>query len=149
MAKHFRKECECGAVISQCKCISEHKTVETITHTEHLDRIHLRQEADGAELTEQIPDMVIEEGPVEELLKNIDDENIPITLDFQDNLSGLLGYFVPPNINPQMKMIANMMAAGYTFEIAPTTLDGKLIGVSVISRTMRKSEERKFESESN
>lgn len=144
MAKHFIKKCECGAVISQCRCISEHKDEEIITHKEHMERIEWRQEADKAEL--EIPQIEDDVDPVEEMLARIDDENIPITLDFQDNLENLLGYFVPPNVNPKMKMIANMLAAGYTFELSPSTINGKLVGVSIISHSMKAAKKARWES---
>lgn len=133
MAKHFRKECECGAVISQCRCISDHKDVEIITHKEHLDRIHWRQEADVAERAK--PEPAIEE----EIPENVA-TSVPIFLDYQYDLSNIIGYLITPDTNPKSTLIYKLLADGYTFEIGGTIQDGQVLSVSIIPHTAKKIE---------
>lgn len=126
---HFIKKCECGAVISQCRCISEHKEEEIISHKEHLDRIQWRQEADRAERIKPEEPQSVEENVA---------TSVPIFMDYQYDLENIIGYLLTHETNPKAGLIYKLLADGYTFEIGGTIQDGQVLSVSIIPRTAKK-----------
>ena len=74
---------------------------------------------------------------------------IPVTVNYLDTLDNSIGRLVPYNLNSQASFIYDMMKAGYIFEIAPTILDGELIGVSILTGTARLDENLKKQIEEN
>lgn len=108
---HFIKKCECGIVLGQCRCPSENKSVETVSPCEH-------KKAEEETIIEQ---------------------DIPITIDFHNELDGLIGRLVPKGMNEQADFIYMMMEQGYGFEILPAISNGKLVGVSISTVTAKKT----------
>ena len=147
MANHFIKKCECGEVISQCRCIGDHKLETIIKHDEHLT---LMGQKLNAELPENNEPKISEVETINDAfttffgkLERIQEEpeEIPLFINFQYEEENLLGFLVLNDSN-QAGLIKKMMKDGYTFRFGGEIdiENDELLSLSILTHTGKRSE---------
>lgn len=65
-------------------------------------------------------------------------KDIPITIDYKQDIKSLIGKLLVVEDNPEAKVIYDMLKKGYTFEIGAGVLDDEILEVSILSSTGKK-----------
>ena len=70
--------------------------------------------------------------------------DIPIFINHDtSSLENTIGRFVPYDLSPSADFIYGLMEQGYEFTISPQILDGKVIGISILTVTARQNKKFK------